>query len=122
MDQYGNPRSIKIDNFPHEIIEFPAIIVDLEPGKNLVKNSIASTKNSDSELTLQEKLSNLNLNDKREDVLDETITNEGDSIEMEPQIIAEFHSYVKPTQFPILTDYCKKLRSFWVFLGSRHAF
>ena len=51
------------DDFPHEIIEFPAAIVDLKP----------------------------------------------QSDHQNPEIIDIFHRYVKPEQYPILSDYCKNL-------------
>ena len=75
-----NTREDK-DSYPHEIIEFPAIIVDLE-AQNHEEN-------------------------KDQNYIDEESGRMRSPTDL--HIVDTFHRYVKPIQYPILTDYCKRL-------------
>lgn len=71
--QAGGARDA--DNYPHEIIEFPALIVDLNASNG-------------------------------ESYLDENGRTRSPT---DLHIVDTFHRYVRPIQYPILTDYCKLL-------------
>ena len=122
----GETRKIAIDNFPHEIIEFPAIILDLEPHKDerSLSNSLSSlslkekakekeSSSSDLDNTLTQNTQNHKQSTCSPTSVNSVNSNSPNSNSnppnQYPRVIAMFHSYVRPTQFPILTDYCTHL-------------
>jgi len=74
----ANTREAK-DSYPHEIIEFPAIIVDLEAQNH----------------------------EENQTYLDEDSGRIRSPTDL--HVVDTFHRYVKPIQYPILTDYCTRL-------------